>query len=645
MKTRCVALPLLLLLITLQVKAQMSETYSFVGLNRSIQDANWAGLSDIHSLTSAVNQVTGVRVKLSVVGEYNGDLYCYLRHITSAATNFCVLLNRVGRSAALPLGYAHGGLDVTFDDLAANGNGHTYQTVTNPPAGVALMGRWHADGGRVDPDQVLDTSPVTTALSAFDGTDANGDWTLFIADADGGGTNMLAGWELEVTGRTFYHGVDLSDPVQALADSDGDAVPNLLEFAVGADPTNSCDAELGMNAWVAEDAGARYLAFRFKQRVAAAALGLQYVPEVSGDHETWASDSSHVPTVSVTPDLDGQFNWVAVRDSTPINVAAPRFIRLRVAQNSNQTASNPWIGAASFVQGNGGSGSKVSLFSMLMANPTEYAGIVSSLGLATLTDTNALWTDGQFNGTNGRFFLEFVSGWSADITNTVATSQTLNLSDDLRAVVEPGESYRIRRHLTVGTVFGPTNSASLYSGLNPSTADNVLLQIPETQQVLTLFYSTLSTLPGWRNSTYGTAANQVIYPEQAVMVRRKLGTDLNLYFVGVLKNGAMVCPVFPGYNLVGTLKSLTSVKVRDLNLYTGNPLTGIAGGLNPTTADNLQFIEADGAVTTLFFYSTAQEWRDTKYQSAGDRLISPGSAFFLWRKSPRSAFNWLIPGE
>ncbi len=107
-------------------------------------------------------------------------------------------------------------------------------------------------------------------------------------------------------------------------------------------------------------------------------------------------------------------------------------------------------------------------------------------------------------------------------------------------------------------------------------------------------------------------------------------------------------PVEPGYNLVGTLHSLTSTALTNLNLYTGDPATGLAAGLNPASADNILIVEPDGAVTTIFYYqdATGQErWYTAAYQAAGDRLISPGTPFVICRKPPRGSFDWCIPAE
>lgn len=179
----------------LTTRAQLVETHSFTNLNRAIPDGSAVGLRDTRPVTSAVTQITGVRVKLKIAGEFNGDLYGYLRH----GSGLTVLLNRPGRSAGNDAGYDDAGFDVTFSDAATN-DVHVYQSVTNT-GGLALLGTWKPDGRGSDPASVLDTDARTNLLAQFIGQNAGGEWTLFLADLESGGTNQLVGWELEVTGQ------------------------------------------------------------------------------------------------------------------------------------------------------------------------------------------------------------------------------------------------------------------------------------------------------------------------------------------------------------------------------------------------------------------------------------------------------------
>ena len=182
------------------LRAQVAEVHTFTNLNRLIPDNNAAGLSDPRSITSSIVSLSSLRLRLRIAGEFNGDLYSYVRHIQGATTNFCVVLNRVGRSGSNSNGYADAGFDIILDDAALQGDIHVYQAVTNPPSGTSLTGVWAPDGRNVDPDGVLDTMARPSRLSSFTNVNASGEWTLYLADMAAGGTNMLLSWELDFNG-------------------------------------------------------------------------------------------------------------------------------------------------------------------------------------------------------------------------------------------------------------------------------------------------------------------------------------------------------------------------------------------------------------------------------------------------------------
>jgi subtilisin-like proprotein convertase family protein len=183
------------LIITLAVGARIishAETFSFSNLNRPIPDGQGAGVADFETTSSTNHQISAVQVSLNISGNFNGDLYCYLQHGTAVS----VLLNRPGRSASNPDGYADSGFLITLSDSASNGDIHNYQnTVT---LGSPLTGLWQPDGRAIDPGSVLDTDPRTAMLNSFNGLDANGNWTLFLADLSAGGLSTLNSWQLVV---------------------------------------------------------------------------------------------------------------------------------------------------------------------------------------------------------------------------------------------------------------------------------------------------------------------------------------------------------------------------------------------------------------------------------------------------------------
>lgn len=167
-------------------------------VNLDVPDNDPAGVSDTRILTTSILSIESVTVSIvlsSTFAMWNGDFYAYLVH----DTGFAVLLNRVGRTATDPDGYGDAGFNVTFSDLAPN-DIHGYQSTTNPAGGV-LTGTWQPDGRNMDPYLAIDATPRSATLSSFDGLDANGAWTLFVADVAAGGEARLASWSLTVTGQ------------------------------------------------------------------------------------------------------------------------------------------------------------------------------------------------------------------------------------------------------------------------------------------------------------------------------------------------------------------------------------------------------------------------------------------------------------
>jgi len=178
--------------------AQCVESYAFTPA-ATAPDGNAAGLSDVRAVGSGIGVITSLQVRLQITGEYNGDLFVWLRH----AGGFTVLLNRPGKTSDREYGYPDSGFDVTFQDGAGNGDVHQYQNVLTPVSGGPLTGGWQPDGRTNDPAGVTDLAPRTTTLAAFNGLNAAGEWTLYVADLAAGGTNRLVGWGLDLTGTAY----------------------------------------------------------------------------------------------------------------------------------------------------------------------------------------------------------------------------------------------------------------------------------------------------------------------------------------------------------------------------------------------------------------------------------------------------------
>lgn len=298
-----------------------------------------------------------------------------------------------------------------------------------------------------------------------------------------------------------------------------------------------------------------------------------------------------------------------------------------------------------------------------MVSPFVAAGMVTSLGSNTLYDAEGEWSADQFNGVNGPYYVEFNSGYMADIVKTDPATRTLSVSGDLRPYVTGGEAYRIRKHFTIGDIFGAQNEAGLTGGLNDAQADTILLQAPG--RATTIFYLAHPKLHGWVKipdgsspaipnnvfAPYEPAAGVIIYPEQGIMIRRKAAQSSSFHMRGQVKTTPTKVPVYPGWNVLGTLKSFRNVKLADLKLYTGDAASGLNGGKNDAVGDNLMLIQPDGSTVTYWYcpvaYGDGMGWRKVApgVPIANDDVIAPGTVFLLCRKAPWGVFTWEIPSE
>lgn len=173
--------------------AVITSTYGWT-MSTAVPDNDSNGLVDVRTVPADISQIQLLTVTLETTGGWNGDLYAYLQH----STGFSVLLNRPGRTAALPAGSPSSGLDVTIADAGA-------QELHAIPAGAIptgpVMGTWQPDGRAIDPGIVLDTGARTALLSSFTGLAPAGTWALYIADVSTGDQATLKSWSLTITGE------------------------------------------------------------------------------------------------------------------------------------------------------------------------------------------------------------------------------------------------------------------------------------------------------------------------------------------------------------------------------------------------------------------------------------------------------------
>jgi len=181
-----------------------SATFSYT-VGATIPDGDLNGYQNSQTVSGLSGGITDLNVILNISGGFNGDFYAFLTH--NGVTG--ILLNRAGRSGTQAVGYpdfgfgpALSGNAFTLDDQAAQ-DVHSYRSFAYSLNGSGqLTGQWQPDGRTLDPlspGAAFDGAARSGMLGGFNGTDANGVWTLYVADVSPGGEGTLVGWGLEIT--------------------------------------------------------------------------------------------------------------------------------------------------------------------------------------------------------------------------------------------------------------------------------------------------------------------------------------------------------------------------------------------------------------------------------------------------------------
>lgn len=355
----------------------------------------------------------------------------------------------------------------------------------------------------------------------------------------------------------------------------------------------------------------------------------------SNDMKVWTLLTTATPnssgTATVTDSAAASLNqrFYRITDGT-LSTDAVGFSKLRIAGRAGwQTSAFSYLGVS-------------------MVNPTSYQGTVTSKGARSIVDAQADWTDGEFNGSNGEFYLEITSGsWAGlttDILATNATTKTLTTDDDLSSLLSGGEQFKIRKHRTIGDVFGKNNTVNLKGGTSASASDEVRVFNPVTQSFLVYYYNT--TNGGWRTSTNAIpdASNTKLYVDQGVAINRKTAGDLTLVVTGAVKTGQTVVPIGTNSNLCANMYPTGSMTLGNSGLYTSSPTNGLAGSSKLSSADEVQIW--NGSAFRRFYYKNSGSggigWRESTSAKAdaSATAIPPGSSVYIIRKKGRAPFNW-----
>ncbi len=229
--------------------------------------------------------------------------------------------NRI--ESATTLSYTFG-QDYTYTALttklnASSGNDEVATAYYDSGSGLFIDdgGTWKLAG--------LTTVVSTNGSSTF--SDSTGDTNYFVritayaSDIEAAipDTNTYSGWKID-------HGLYGNDALDT-ADTDGDGISQLLEFAFLGDP-NESDRSILPGSTLTQENGSTYLEISYTRT--SASNGLTYTVKTTTDLTNWPTDSTGVDTPIVVGNGDGTETWT-YRRTLAVSGANMAFMRVDVS--------------------------------------------------------------------------------------------------------------------------------------------------------------------------------------------------------------------------------------------------------------------------------------------------------------------------
>ncbi|MDW8343937.1 MAG: TIGR02597 family protein [Verrucomicrobiae bacterium] len=283
-------------------------------------------------------------------------------------------------------------------------------------------------------------------------------------------------------------------------------------------------------------------------------------------------------------------------------------------------------------------------------------GRITGAASNELVDALASWSDDQYNGASGPHFIEITSGPYAglvdDIVKTVGATKKIYTANNLASLGLANitnQTYRIRKHWTIASVFGPTNQAGLQGGTSAAMADNVLVP-DQSGALVTYWYKTGGFPPGtgWRKGANASidVANDPIYFGDGVVVRRRVGPSVTVKLLGAVKLGRSILPLSQGDTFMSN-PFAANLTLNTSGLYTTNVATGLKGGNSAGNADNVLLPTGPNGTLEIYWFKDSGFPPGTGWRKGADAVTNVGTTplgiaqgFVVRRKAPNAAFDW-----
>lgn len=204
-------------------------------------------------------------------------------------------------------------------------------------------------------------------------------------------------------------------------------------------------------------------------------------------------------------------------------------------------------------------------------------------------------------------------------------------------------SARIRPLWTVQELFSASNSAGFLAGADSTVADIIRILRPGATPI-EIYYN--NTRNRWETPAGALANSITVLPDAGLEVARRGTNEFTFTIAGEVKSGPSVFEVGGGSGDVVSyrpnLYPVSSVRLRDLGLYTGNPATGVRAGTSELTADVVTIQDpASGEKRQYFLDSASGRWKVGQTDASLAQI--PANASITVTRRNGGAFAWTCP--
>lgn len=461
-----------------------------------------------------------------------------------------------------------------------------------------------------------------------------------LTTADGSGVKLYPSTFAEWLSSGRSNGAGSS----AATNNDGDDLPDLLEYALGASAGTGIDSAEHLHL---DTSGGHVSASVIHPT---GITDVRWLLESSTDLKNWTTLLSS-PVVADNGDGTETLRWENL-DALPGLALSKGIVRLKVQllSNAEVAASAPVAWQQTVVQ------SGTQTVGINVVSTPVFAGIASTGGGNAVFLNDASWLPGVVDS-DARYYLEVRSGPNAghrwdlsqisDRVLLIDTESGNNTKPSIPTSIA-GAHIAVHRHVTLGQVF---NKAIMQGSNNPALADQVLFHTPSGFRGFWLLQSgTRNQWTSYSDASLNNMDNTIVPPGTGVMLKSSGTTPRSIFSTGQVRVTPFAHGLAAGQFMLASPWPLdaspASSNLTDRTVFTPTN--------NPATADAVQLWRGDtqpGSSGYFGYWFLRASATSSWWSTTGDAglksinntiLFRAGMAYFVNLRHPPSQ-AWVIP--